>query len=235
MFKKISHKWELLRSCISFVVMENKWKDRTKYGLWDKTATMMKPVDMSALSRLYLYTYSRVQPGLRFISYTGKLIVKKYAVISANSLVITGNHVPTVGIPEFFLGTSHVNDVERDIVIEEGAWVGAHVTLLSGAKIGRGSVIGASSLVNKEIPPYAVAVGVPAKIIATTYTLEQILEHEKIVFKPEDRLTIDELTELFELKYKGLKSIGTDHIDAADREKVEAIYKLLLDNQSTLI
>lgn len=226
-FKKINAKIKLLKECISFVVMEVKWKDRSKYGLWDETATMHKPVDMSALHNLYIYPYARVQPGLRLISYTGKLIVKKYAVCSANVLAITGNHVPTVGIPQFFLGTSHINDKEKDIVIGEGAWVGAHVTLLSGAIIGRGAIVGASSLVNKEIPPYAVAVGSPAKIIATTFTLSQIIEHEKKVFPVEERLSEECLHTLFETQFKGLKAIGTDMIAPSDSEMARRVEKII--------
>lgn len=230
MYKRIKEKWNLLRSCISFVVMENKWRDRTKYGMWDETATMMKPVDLYALSRLYLYPYSRIQPGLRFISNEGKLIVKRGAAIGANTTVITGNHVPTVGIPEFFLGTAHINDLEGDIIVEEGAWIGANVTLLRGAKIRRGAVVGACSLVNKEVPPYAVVAGVPAKIIATTFTIDQILEHEKLVFKPEVRLSKAELQELFESKYKGLKAIGTDMIAAVDKESADALKEIVKSN-----
>ena len=234
MFNTIRRKWELLRSCISYVAKEYKWRDRSKYGLWDKTATMMKPVDLTALSRLYLYPFSRIQPGLNFISYKGKLIVKSYSAIGANATVITGNHVPTVGIPEFFLGTSHINDVEDDIIVEEGAWVGANVTLLRGAKIGRGAVVGACSLVNKEIPPYAVAVGMPAKIIATTYTLDQVIDHEKILFEEKDRLSVEYLRDLYESRYKGLKSIGTDNIDPSNLKKAEGIKAYIAQNRRSV-
>ena len=51
------------------------------------------------------------------------------------------------------------------VVIEEDAWLGAGVKVLSGVRIGKGAVIGAQSLVNKDIPDYAIAVGVPAKVI----------------------------------------------------------------------
>lgn len=226
-WKNIAKKIQSLKEGISYAIMETKWRDRSKYGLWDETATMMKPVDMSALHNLYIHPYARVQPGLRLISYTGKFIVKKFAVCSANALVITGNHVPTVGIPQFFLGTSHINDKEKDIVIGEGAWVGAHTTLLSGAMIGRGAVIGASSMVNKEIPPYAVAVGSPAKVIATTFTLEQVIEHEKKVFPAEERLDEAYLRSLFETQYKGLKAIGTDVINPSDQEAAAHVAKVL--------
>lgn len=225
--KRIVDKYRSLKNGISYAIMETKWRDRSKYGLWDKTAMMMKPVDTSALHNLYLHPYTRVQSGLRLISYTGRLIVKKYAACGANILVITGNHVPTVGIPQFFLGTLHINDREKDIIIGEGAWVGAHSTLLSGATIGRGAVVGANTLVNKEIPPYAVVVGSPAKIIATTFTLEQAIEHEKRVFLAEERLDEGYLRRLFETEYKGLRAIGTDEIKPLDSEAADRIAKII--------
>ena len=51
------------------------------------------------------------------------------------------------------------------IVIEDDVWLGARVTVLKDVTIGKGSVIGAGSVVTKDIPPYSIAVGVPAKVI----------------------------------------------------------------------
>ncbi len=51
------------------------------------------------------------------------------------------------------------------VSIGEGTWIGASVTILDGATIGKGCVIGAGSLVTGDIPDYAIAVGVPAKVV----------------------------------------------------------------------
>jgi len=51
------------------------------------------------------------------------------------------------------------------IVIEDDVWIGSRVNILAGATIGHSSVIGAGSVVTKDIHPYSVAVGVPAKVI----------------------------------------------------------------------
>ena len=51
----------------------------------------------------------------------------------------------------------------REIVIESGVWIGTNTVVLSGAHIGEGAIIGAMSLVNHYVPPYTVAVGIPAK------------------------------------------------------------------------
>lgn len=53
------------------------------------------------------------------------------------------------------------------IVIEDDVWIGARVTILRGARIGAGSVIGAHAVVRGEIPPRSVAGGVPARVIRT--------------------------------------------------------------------
>jgi len=54
---------------------------------------------------------------------------------------------------------------KKPVVIEDDCWIGSNVIILAGVKIGKGSVIGAGSVVTKDIPPYSVAVGVPAKVI----------------------------------------------------------------------
>jgi len=51
------------------------------------------------------------------------------------------------------------------VVIEDEVWIGEFVSVLMGVTIGKGSVIGSMSLVSKDIPPYSIAVGIPAKVI----------------------------------------------------------------------
>jgi acetyltransferase-like isoleucine patch superfamily enzyme len=55
----------------------------------------------------------------------------------------------------------------KGIVIEDDCWLGTGVIVLDGVTIGQGSVIGAGAVVTKSIPPYSVAVGVPAKVISS--------------------------------------------------------------------
>lgn len=51
------------------------------------------------------------------------------------------------------------------VVIEDNVWIGDKATILSGVRIGRGAVIGANSVVTKDVPPYSVAIGSPARIV----------------------------------------------------------------------
>lgn len=179
-------------------------------GYRDQTVEIGFPILITKPQNVFLYEKTRINPGAKIITYQGKFIVKKYTGIAYGFTVVTGNHTPTVGYPQTQLGHSHLNDVERDVIIEEDVWVGANVTLLSGAHIGRGCVIGACSLVNKEIPPYAVVVGSPARIIASKFTLEQILLHEEKLYPVEERLSKQYLENLFRVYYVGKNAIGVE-------------------------
>jgi serine acetyltransferase len=61
-----------------------------------------------------------------------------------------------------------------DIIIQNDVWIGAKSTIMSGVKISNGSIVGAGSVVTKDVPPYAIVAGNPAKIVKSRFTEEQI-------------------------------------------------------------
>ena len=164
--------------------------------------------------------YVRLQPGLRIITQEGKVIIRKYTAIGADTVIIPGSHIPTVGLPQY-LSTTHINDQDGTITIGEDCWIGAGSILLAHATIGRGCIVAAGSVVTKPVPPYAVVAGTPAKIIATRFSQPQILSHEAQLYPPRERMSEAELSTLFAEHYEGKHSIGTDQISPADRERLE--------------
>lgn len=170
--------------------------------------------------------YVRIQNNVKLITSKAKLTVKKYSAIGEGCVIIPGAHVPTVGLPQY-LSTLHINDVQTGITINEDCWIGAEAALLSKCEVGRGAVVGARSVVTKNIPPYAVVVGMPAKIIATRFTLQQVLEHELLLYPEKERFSEEYLKDLFSTKYEGLKAIGISEISELDNELLESKKKEL--------
>lgn len=172
-------------------------------------------------SLVELHEQTRISTRLRLMSNKGKLIVNKYSSIAADCTIITQNHKSTVSIPQSWLDINHINDVENDIVIEEDVWVGHGVTLLYGTRLGRGCIVGANSLVNKEVPPYAVVAGSPAKIIAVKFSKEQILRHEKYLYSKDERLSEEYLDNLFNTLFADKKIYGTSFLSQEDSNIIE--------------
>lgn len=182
--------------------------DRPLFAHVGEQVQVGMPIICTRPQNVILEDFTRINPGAKLITYTGKIILKKYSEIAYGCTIVTGNHTPTVGIPQYRLGHSHMNDKEDDVIIEEDCWIGANVTILKGVTIGRGCVIGACSLVNKSLPPYAVAVGSPAHIIASKFSQEQIIEHEKLLYDETSRLKRERIAEIFKNHYQGKRSIG---------------------------
>ncbi|PPS45532.1 hypothetical protein B1A85_04595 [Chroococcidiopsis sp. TS-821] len=78
----------------------------------------------------------------------------------------------------------------KGIVIEDDCWLASGVRIVDGVTIGQGSVIGAGAVVTKDIPPYSIAVGVPAKVIKSRKSGEQVTSAY-----PENNATDDSLVE----------------------------------------
>lgn len=174
---------------------------------------------------MYIEDYVIIQDRNNFVSYQGKLIIKKYSVISSSCIIIPSNHILSVGIP-FYLNTiSHVGDENHTIEINEDVWIGAGCKLLPKSKFGRGCIVGSGSVITKEIPPYAVVAGCPAKIIAVKFSKDDILKHERNLYPEEKRMTREELNLLFNTYYSNIKPLKTYQYTEAEKDMLSNIIK----------
>jgi acetyltransferase-like isoleucine patch superfamily enzyme len=71
----------------------------------------------------------------------------------------------------------------RQIIIESDVWIGANVTVLPGVKIGRGAIVAAGAVVSKNVHPFSIVGGVPAKLIRQRFDKETIRKASKLNFK----------------------------------------------------
>lgn len=118
---------------------------------------------------------STIHMGARFYD-IGKIvigedtIVGERVVLDGRDKIIIGNHVDIAS--EVMIYNSE-HDIESDdfkaisekVIIEDYVFIGPRVVILPGVKIGKGAVVAACAVVTKDVPPYAIVGGVPAKII----------------------------------------------------------------------
>ena len=90
-------------------------------------------------------------------------------MMGPNVVMYTQNHVTTdVGVPMRCQGMTEI----RPITIEDDVWIGANVCILPGVTIGRGSVLGACSVIAKSVPPFSVVVGNPGKVVKSRLPIQ---------------------------------------------------------------
>ena len=77
------------------------------------------------------------------------------------------------GTKHSWVKESTINPYKR-VVVGNDVWIGVRTMVMGGVKIGDGAVIGAGSIVTKDVPPYAVVAGVPAKVIRFRFPQDQI-------------------------------------------------------------
>jgi acetyltransferase-like isoleucine patch superfamily enzyme len=94
-------------------------------------------------------------------------------VMLAQNVVISGmNH----GYEDISLPPSEQKDISRLIVIDDRCWIGANSVITIGVHIGKHSIIGAGSVVTKDVPAYSVAVGNPARVVKQYVPLSGLWE-----------------------------------------------------------
>ena len=91
----------------------------------------------------------------------GGIEIGKNVMIAGNSVVVASSHnFENISVPIINQGFSAIG-----IKIADDVWIGSNSVVLDGVSIGKGSIIGCSSVVNSDIPDFSIAVGRPAKVI----------------------------------------------------------------------
>ena len=118
-----------------------------------------------------------------FVATRSKIIIGDHVVFGPHVSIRGGDH--RFDIPGRYIDS--IKDEEKlpqndtDVVFEGDNWIGMNTTILKGVTLGFGCVVAAGSVVTKSIPPYAIAGGVPAKVLKMRFTEEEIIEHESIL------------------------------------------------------
>lgn len=117
--------------------------------------------------------------------------IGNFVMLASNVAIIGGDHrFDVVGVPTRFSGREGFEDLLT--VIEDDAWVGHGAIIMAGVKIGRGAIIAAGSVVTKDVLPYAVMAGVPAKLLRYRFNEQQQKQHNESL----DRLIASKNAEL---------------------------------------
>lgn len=157
-----------------------------------KILSIRKNCLISKSSKIYpfsIITNSKIN-SFSYISYACKInntTIGKFCSIAQNVKMGLGIHPinfistsPLFYTPnnplKYILSKNKVFNEHEPIIIGNDVWIGTNVTILDGVKIGDGAIIGAHSLVTKDIAPYTIVGGIPAKELKKRFSPEVVEE-----------------------------------------------------------
>jgi acetyltransferase-like isoleucine patch superfamily enzyme len=141
-------------------------------------------------SVLHVYNFRDLPHA--FIRIGANSLIGEFNVLRGQGGITIGNRVYTAPLVQM-LAVNHVySDPTRPIIdqgitaegitVEDDVWIGAGAVITDGVRIGQGSVVAAGAVVTKDVPPYTVVGGVPARVIKTIDGTEQAQGQKQVYF-----------------------------------------------------
>lgn len=191
-----------LHSRFQTILIKLRWRLHNK----DNNTYLQVPVDFNKIS-VGKYTY-----GPLYVLDNGegaKLSIGSFCSIADHVTFILNSDHPlhyfsTFPMKRGVLKRDVLEAVSKgDIIVDDDVWIAQNVTILSGVHIGKGAVIAAGAVVSKDIPSYAVAMGIPAKV--TKYRFESPIR-EKLIDFDYNKLDKGFISDNIDEFYKEIKS-----------------------------
>ena len=119
-----------------------------------------------------------IAPGAVFLSSDSEIFIGNKVLFGPNVTIITGDH--PIDLRGNYIYDIHEKQPGEDlpVVIEDDVWIGTGAIILKGVTIRRGAIVAAAAVVTKDVPPYAIVGGIPAKVLKYRGDESERIKHE---------------------------------------------------------
>ena len=184
----------------SLILFRKRWRNTNRFN-----TTI--PLNIFDINSVFIgkHTYG----GIAVLNYNNyyKLTIGNYCSIATDVMFILDadhytKHISSFPFKVKMLGEQFEGVSKGDIIVDDDVWIGYGATIMSGVHISQGAVIAAGAVVTKDVPPYAIVGGVPAKVIKYRFEPEMI---EKLLKVDYSKLTKEMIDDHIDDLYVDLK------------------------------
>lgn len=189
-----------IKRIIMLVLAKKRWRKRNRHNF-----TTVNSLFNQNLCEVGNYTYGVI--NLSSTNDISKVYIGNFCSIASNVVFLINNehrldHISTYPFMNKIVTGESEAISKGDIVVDDDVWIGNDVKVTSGVHIGQGAVIGTGAIVTKDVPPYAIVGGIPAKVIRYRFAESTINELLKIDYSRMDVEFIKEnISRLYDMKF----------------------------------
>ncbi|MBU3111053.1 acyltransferase [Clostridium lacusfryxellense] len=136
--------------------------------------------DVRSPENIYLGKKVQIGPYATLWTAKAKIIMGNNIIFGPHVFIITGDHRFDI-LGRYMVSIKNEDKLaenDQDVIIQDDVWIGANVIILKGVRVGEGSIVAAGSVVNKNVEPYSIYAGTPAKKIRNRFTQDEIKKHK---------------------------------------------------------
>jgi acetyltransferase-like isoleucine patch superfamily enzyme len=178
LWSAIAHPWEALQGRRSRRAVSHLVGSLASCG-----AGVTVPADCCVTSpeTVHIGNDVSIGSGVWLSAVNARITIGNKVMLAPGVAIICGDHhIGTVGRYMFDVKDKAPED-DQPIVIQDDVWVGFRAIVLKGVTLGRGCVVGAGSVVTRDVPAYAIVAGVPARVVGARFSESQVREHEALL------------------------------------------------------
>lgn len=140
---------------------------KRSFGKCGKAVTVPRDCRFSGIENIFVGNNVAFGPGTTVLTTRAKLYMGNDIMIGPNLVISTGDHrIDIRGRTMISVRDDEkLPENDRDVIIEDDVWIGANATILKGVTVHKGSVISAGAVVTRDVEPYSIVGGVPARLI----------------------------------------------------------------------
>ena len=194
------HMIDRIRFYVSLLCFRKKWKKLN----YNNATFALNMFDMESV-HIGTGTYGGIKI---YNDSSNHLYIGNYCSVAENVVFLLGHehHIDRLSTYPFkqrmVIALGKDDFSKGDIIVDDDVWIGYGATIMSGVHIGQGAVVAAGAVVTKDVPPYAIVGGVPAKVIKYRFEPEMIEELLKVDYS---KLTKEDIEKHIDDLYTELK------------------------------
>lgn len=190
-----------LRRIFKKILMHRLFWGKNRFHKIGENCSLSTDISYSNGSNIYIDNHVSIGRRGNLMATNATITIKEHVVSSDGLTIVTGDHERKIG---YFCSEidetikSKDSGLDQPVVINEDVWIGINVTILKGITIGRGATLCAGAVITKDVPPYSICGGVPAKFIKFYWDIDKILKHEELLYPVNKRYSKEELKKIFD-------------------------------------